>query len=259
MERTVVYSYDGTFEGMLTMVFDAFERNCFPSVIIRDGDVAPMFLDEIHEVVTDDEKSGRVWRGLEKRLPREALSAVTTSYLCGVSEFDITLFNYICKMFKLPKGAYTRFDDTDVLGVTNMCRNVRHERHRVLMFLRFQKAADGTYFAMIEPIYNVLPIAVGHFVDRFSTERFLIYDRRRGYGYYHDGKNVSQVSLPPDLAHIATGRLPDEMMDADERLYQRLWRTYFDATAIAERANPRKQRQDMSVRFWKYLTEKNGR
>ncbi|MDE5650494.1 MAG: DUF4130 domain-containing protein, partial [Duncaniella sp.] len=29
-------------------------------------------------------------------------------------------------------------------------------------------------------------------------------------------------------------------------------------TAIAERMNPRKQRQDMPVRFWKYLTEMNG-
>ncbi|MCM1517748.1 MAG: TIGR03915 family putative DNA repair protein [Pseudoflavonifractor sp.] len=254
-----VYRFDGTFEGILTSVFDAFERRCFPSVVIREAGVVPMFCDAVHDVVTDDDKSGRVWRGLEKRLPREVLSVVTTSYLCGLPEFDTTLFNYICKMFRMPKGAHTRFDDPDVLGVTNMCRKVNHERHRVLMFLRFQKAADGTYFAVIEPIYDVLPIAVGHFVDRFSTERFVMYDRRRGYGYYYDGSKVTRVTMPADLAHIATGRLPDGMMAHDERMYQRLWRTYFDAIAIRERENPRKQRQDMPVRFWKYLKEKNGR
>ena len=48
------------------------------------------------------------------------------------------------------------------------------------------------------------------------------------------------------------------MMDSDEMLFQKLWRTYFKAIAIKERSNPRKQRQDMPVRFWKYMTEKNG-
>ncbi len=44
-------------------------------------------------------------------------------------------------------------------------------------------------------------------------------------------------------------------MDPDERLYQQLWRNYVRYTAITERTNPRKQRQDMPVRYWKYLTE----
>ena len=47
-----------------------------------------------------------------------------------------------------------------------------------------------------------------------------------------------------------------ERMDKDEKLYQALWKTYFKAIAIKERRNPRKQRQDMPVRYWKYLTEK---
>ena len=45
-------------------------------------------------------------------------------------------------------------------------------------------------------------------------------------------------------------------MDSDERLFQQMWKTYFKAIAIKERMNPRKQRQDMPVRFWKYLVEK---
>lgn len=64
--------------------------------------------------------------------------------------------------------------------------------------------------------------------------------------------------MPADLYHVRTGRLSDDIMDADERLFQRLWRTYFKAIATKERINPRKQRQDMPERFWKYLTEKNG-
>lgn len=258
-DKSVVYSYDGTFEGLLTAVFDAFDRRMFPASIIRHGDLAPMFCDDLHEVTTDDAKSTRVWEGLRKRMAPEALSAVGTSFLCEQPDFDIVLFRYICKIFRYGDRAYTAFNDPDILAVTNMCRNVRRERHRILMFLRFQKASDGTYFAIMEPIYNVLPIAVSHFVDRFNSERFLIYDKARGYGYYYDGHRAEIVTLPANLSHIATGSLPDELMDPDERLFQRLWRTYFDAIAIPERTNPRKQRQDMPVRFWKYLTEKRTR
>jgi len=37
---------------------------------------------------------------------------------------------------------------------------------------------------------------------------------------------------------------------------QDLWRTYFKAICIRERMNPRKQRGDMPVRYWRYMTEK---
>ena len=54
---------------------------------------------------------------------------------------------------------------------------------------------------------------------------------------------------------MQTGLLSEDMMDEHERLFQELWRTYVKSTAIMERLNPRKQRQDMPVRYWKYLTE----
>ena len=152
----------------------------------------------------------------------------------------------------------TDFSDPDVVEVTKMVRRVRYEAMRIRQFLRFQKAADGTYFALMEPLYNVLSLAVGHFVDRFSSMTFVIYDKRRGYGYYYDGREVHCVTMPETLPHISSGRLDESMMDADEKLYQDMWRAYFKAIAIKERMNPRKQRQDMPVRFWKYLTEKNG-
>ncbi|MDD3778627.1 MAG: DUF4130 domain-containing protein, partial [Proteiniphilum sp.] len=52
------------------------------------------------------------------------------------------------------------------------------------------------------------------------------------------------------------GKLDEEMMAADEKLFQELWKGYFKAMTIKERINPRLQRQHMPKRFWKYLTEK---
>ena len=122
-------------------------------------------------------------------------------------------------------------------------------------FIRFQKTADGIYFAAVGPQKNALPLVVPHFRDRFSDQPWIIYDIRRSYGFYHNLTEVTQITL--DNASLASdGRLPHEMLAEDEDLYQELWRTYFRSICIKERINPRKHRQDMPERYWKYLTEK---
>ncbi|MFR1242295.1 MAG: DUF4130 domain-containing protein, partial [Butyricimonas faecihominis] len=47
-------------------------------------------------------------------------------------------------------------------------------------------------------------------------------------------------------------------MDQDEKLFQKLWQTYFKAITIKERLNPKLHRQNLPARFWKYLPEKKG-
>ena len=56
-----VYIYDKTFDGLLTAVFDAYFRKTFPDALLSEGDALPLFYDELHTVVTDEEKAGRVW------------------------------------------------------------------------------------------------------------------------------------------------------------------------------------------------------
>ena len=69
---------------------------------------------------------------------------------------------------------------------------------------------------------------------------------------------VHKVTFGEDSreGHLVTGMLDESLMDKDEKLFQQLWKTYFKAICIKERLNPRKHRQDMPVRYWKYLTEK---
>lgn len=124
-------------------------------------------------------------------------------------------------------------------------------------FLRFQKAADGTFFAALEPLYNVLPIAIAHFKDRFADQKWLIYDLKREYGYYYDLKEVIEVRFETKEAHLLSGKLDEQLMDKEEQLFQKLWKEYFKSISIKERANPKLHRQNLPVRFWKYLTEKN--
>ncbi len=53
----VIYRFDGSFDGLLTAVFDSFARKERPDALLSpDGDM-PLFYDTLHEVETDLEKA----------------------------------------------------------------------------------------------------------------------------------------------------------------------------------------------------------
>lgn len=253
-----IFLYDNTFEGLLTSVFEAYSRRTFPDRLLVEGEPLPLFYDECFTVITDEAKAARVWRGLQKKLSSTALSCLAQCWLAEEPETPMLLFRYIRKAIDAPRSIETNFSDPDVLEFSRMWKRVDWERIRMLQFIRFQKAADGTYFAAIEPNCNALPLAVSHFKDRYADQRWLIYDLKRAYGYYYDLNETRLVTFDEDTreAHLVTGMLDESLMDKDEKLFQQLWKTYFKAICIKERLNPRKHRKDMPVRYWKYLTEK---
>jgi probable DNA metabolism protein len=261
----IVYVFDNTLNGLLTAVFDSFFLHQQPEFLLAEGEQLPLFADEPHRVVTDGEKAERVWKGLEKHLSKEGLHMITISWLSEERTLNQPLFNFICKVFRQPqvKGMEHNASDPDVLEVRNTCRRVLHEQLRMKQFIRFQKAKDGTYLAVVSPDHNVLPLIVDHFQDRFNDQPWLIYDAHRHYGYYYDGAAAPiRITFEDEAAvpfNLTNGKLDADVLSSDDAIFQQLWRTYFKAICIKERMNPRKQLSDMPRRYWKYMTEKNGK
>ena len=254
-----VYTFDNTMDGLLTAVFDTFALKEQSVELLREGDALPLFCDRIYKVHTDEEKARRVWTGLEKRLSREAMRLISVSWLSELRELNQPLFQYVCKVFR--QGDIARnFADPDVLAVTNIARRVLHEQLRMKQFIRFQKAKDGTYLAVVSPDHNVLPLVIDHFADRFNDQTWLIYDAKRHYGYYNSTPAPIRITFSDESTvpfDLSNGKLDDDVLSSDDQLLQELWRTYFKAICIKERMNPRKQLNDMPRRYWKYMTEKN--
>ena len=251
----LVFRYDKSFEGLLTAVFDAYFRKTFPERLLSPAEPEPMFTSEIHTVVTQGGKAGRVWRGLEKKLSKNVCNMLMHVWLSEEEGSDELLFRYMRKAFDAPHSIAANFADPDVLDVQKTALKVSREGEHVRQFVRFQKAADGTFFAPVAPKYNALPLAVSYFKDRFADQQWFVYDTRRYYGYYYDLRKVTEVTMEDD-AHLLDGKLDENMMSSDEKLFQELWKNYFKAMAIKERINPKLQRQHMPRRFWKYLVEK---
>lgn len=268
-----VYVFDNTLDGLLTAVFDSFFLHQQPEMLLGEGEQLPLFAEEPHVVVTDSGKAARVWKGLEKHLSVEGLRMIAVSWLSEERTLNQPLFNFICKVFRQKVGdnpsAATDYlslernaSDADVLAVRNSCRRVLHEQLRMKQFIRFQKAKDGTYLAVVSPDHNVLSLITHHFQDRFNDQPWLIYDAKRHYGYYYDGSAEpihitfeDESAVPFDLTN---GKLDDEVLSENDKIFQDLWRTYFKAICIKERMNPKKQLSDMPRRYWKYMTEKNS-
>jgi len=253
-----VYTFDGTMDGLLTAVFDAYALHEQPEQLLKTGDALPLFCERTYLVTTDEEKARRVWVGLEKQLSREAMKLISVSWLSELPELPTPLFRYVCKVFR--QGDISRnFADPDVLTVTNIARRVLHEQLRMKQFIRFQKAKDGTYLAVVSPDHNVLPLITDHFCDRFNDQSWLIYDAKRHYGFYYNDCKVIRITFEDEASvpfNLTNGKLDEEVLSGDDQLLQNLWRTYFKAICIKERMNPRKQLQDMPRRYWKYMTEK---
>lgn len=252
----IVFVYDKTFEGLLTAVFEAYSRRSFPDFLLTDREPLPLFCDEVVTIYTDERKAERVWIGLQKKISAMSLSGLNVTWLSELPEVDMLLFRYMRKAIDALSTIEYNLGDPDVLDVAKIWKKVSQERLRVIQFLRFQKASDGTFFAALSPLYNVLPLTLSHLTDRFADQRWLLYDLKREYGYYYDLREATEVHFENKGTHLVSGLLSEDIMDKDEKLFQQLWKEYFKSIAIKERLNLKLHRQHMPARFWKYMPEK---
>jgi probable DNA metabolism protein len=250
-----VFLYDRTFEGLLTAVFDAFARKEFPDRIVDREAQIPLFTDT-HLVITDTEKSERVLNGLKKKISKSALNMLFVCYLSELDDIELILFRYIRKVFTSTVSIEMNFADDDVLALSKIFKKVQNETSHIKQFVRFQKTTDGLYFAVIDPLYNVLPLCSDFLEDRYADQQWIVYDSKRNYGLFYDLEKTEIIHFEQGDISLKTGQLTPEKMDDYEAAFQKLWKEYLAAATIRERKNLKLQRQHMPKRFWKYLIEK---
>ncbi|MDR1739097.1 MAG: TIGR03915 family putative DNA repair protein [Candidatus Symbiothrix sp.] len=252
----LLYLYDRTFDGLLTAIFDAYNRRETPDRIVSEDLTPPLFADT-HQVITDRVKSDRVSTGLKKKISKSAMNMLFVCYMSELEDIEMLIFRYVQKAFASDISIEVNFADDDVLALSKIFKRVKREEERMRQFVRFQKTADGMYFAAMEPLYNVLPFCAEFFANRYADQTWLIYDLRRNFGLYYDLKKTEIVRFDNTDAFRNAGQLSEDKKDETEIAFQNLWKDYLKAVTIRERTNLRLQRQFMPKRFWKYLTEKN--
>lgn len=248
----LIFTYDQTFEGLLTVIFEAFRRREFPDGLMGLDEAWPLLAERRVEIVTHQEKARRVWAGLEKKLSPLAIKEILAAWLTEDSQDAELVVRYVRAIYGGVRE--TDFSHPDVLGLRQAAFKISREKEHMRQFVRFQKTTEGVYFAAVNPRYNVVPLVLHHFADRFADQKWVIYDINRHHGFYYNLESIEEISYfkPVDQQ---TGQLHQGDLAEGEAIIQQAWQAYFSSVAISERANPELQRQYMPKRFWAYLTE----
>ncbi|MFW6241929.1 MAG: TIGR03915 family putative DNA repair protein, partial [Thermodesulfobacteriota bacterium] len=201
-------------------------------------------------VETDPERAGRVWKKLAAT-PDGSAGDLFMAFLPGAAGVEmtiLTLIRHLVSPGSVAEGAalYAR------LRVDQLRGKVKKEAHRMRGFARFERMADGTFFAAMAPEYDVLPLIRDHFETRFSDQPRVLCDTRREYALYFDTRRTQSARLKGRVPAAARGGASGDEDVSD------LWRTHFQAINIPERRNPRLHLQKLPRKYWGFLTEKRG-
>lgn len=251
----MIYVIDGSLESLLCAVFEWFERK--PGNITLETTTLhqPDAFTSVLHIYNDHKKADRVWKGLQAKLDKGWIRRFYCTFLSERPEAYINLFEFACYIFSNPLGAEANYGNTYVLSVAQMARKVEREKHRMEAFIRFQHTADGIFYCGIDPDFNVLPLLLTHFKNRYADQEWIIYDLKRQYGLYYNLEKVEEIQIDFDPkgspAHPSKSTLSEK-----EALYALLWKDYFKSTNIIARKNTKLHVRHVPKRYWKHLTEK---
>ena len=253
------YTYDGTFEGLLTVLFTVYDWRAAPNSIQPEATAQTgLFAQPAHRE-TDEAQAARVWEGLLRTMDPEARARLYHVFLSEDAERELLIFRYVDLALRAGRDIAENYADATVRRVQRLAQQMFREKHRMEAFVRFEKTTDELFHATIEPDFDVLPLIAAHFTKRYADQRWLIYDRRRHYGLYYDLTRTDVVQFEPDRAGAKATDLAATVLDEREPLFRLLWQAYFDHVNIPERKNLKLHRRHIPVRYWKYLSEKQSR
>ncbi len=241
------YIYDGSFEGLLTSIYEAYYRHENPDRIIPDKLPQLNMLDVNVEIPTHAEKASKVYNSILDKISSDALDNVYYAYLSEEAESGKNIYEYLKLGWKIGAKVDMFLSEDRVLRLHKTAQRVGIERHRMLGLLRFGECRDGIYYSQIEPDNNILQLLAPHFANRMADQNWIIHDIRRGIAAIYNMKNWI-------ITELELNSLPD--MSSREDFYQSLWRQYFSSISIDSRRNLKLQLQHMPRRYWPHLTEK---
>lgn len=237
------YRYDGSFAGFLCCIGEAVRLNRIPAAILSEE--APLSLFPEQWIETEENRARRVYTALRKRISPQIQEQTALGFLTCCPEKELLLLQFIRMALQDGNTVLRRLTDPTIHTLLKAIQHLQHEAHLLTGFLRFSDSG-GVLTSTIDPKNYVLPLLETHFSNRYSAERFLIWDRTHKTALIHF-PGMQQI-LPMDSF---TPPPPDR----SESEYRLLWKRFYETVAIEGRRNPCCQRTHMPKRYWGNMTE----
>ncbi len=244
----VVYSYDGSFRGLMTCVYESFYAREIPGNIVSWSHGQATLYD-VKEIKTDSEKARKVMKAISEKISGEAMTFVYHAFLTCLCGREAHILDFIYLGFKYGRKVMRMLTDETVYILNKAVGHLLNETALLRGFVRFSDFGGGLV-ATIEPKNNVLPILKYHFLSRYPQGFFLIHDKTNSLLLIADrGKSriISVDGFTPPSA------------ESDELRYRALWKSFYDTIAVEGRENPKCRMSHMPKRYWANMTEMSDR
>ena len=243
----LVYVYDGSFEGILTSVFEAYSRKEAPGAILPVQGLQQDFTAAYIYICTDQAKSDRVYESVWKNISEDALKNIYHIFLSEDPDAGTIIFRYLKLGWKMGSSIDMHLSDDTVFKVMEINQRVEREVHKLMGFVRFRQVEGGLYYSSISPDHNIVELLAPHFAERLSDQNWIIHDVRRELAALFNKKEWI-------VTEFSVGEIP--RTTEEEGRYSALWKEFFKTLEIKSRSNPKLQRQLMPRRYWEHLLEK---
>lgn len=250
-----IYECEDTLEGILSGIYQAWDASyghdyIHLTVPAAGGGESMLLFSEYHTVVPDAQQAQKVVQTIRKKTSEKVCEKLLGALYSANPEKADAVYHILPQAFRMGWKVMENLTDPYVLAVFEMDRNVKHEAHEYLGFLRFEEQKNGILLAKFSPGNDLLELVAPHFVDRFPGENFVIYDTKRKKAAFHQ-QNSSFVIR--GLSEEELGRF--FQISPKEAQFQAMWRLFFGTIAIKERENKGLQRNLMPYHYRTYMTE----
>ena len=242
-----IWAFDGTFEGLLSVYAEIFQRQETPDDVVVQGEGAQGTLFSPAFVPSDEKKAEAFAVAVRRRLGDRTFDTVMLAFLSERPRMALALWRYLDFGRREGPAFFLQMGDPRVRPVHLARRAVLREVHRLSGLARFEPL-QGVLYAPLAPRYDVLELLAPLFIPRLSGERWVLHDVGRGKAVCGDGSELRGVEAP---------RRALKVVSEGERDYRRLWQRYFEVIAVEHRRNSRLQKHFIPERYWKFLTEKS--
>lgn len=242
--RDIGYLYDGGLAGFFCCVHESIYQNELPFCIEAETMAEPSLLPKKF-IPTAAAKAQGVYASIPAKICPRALELVENVFLSCLKERELALLRFLLLGYNEGGQVTQQIGRLEIAPLIKAEKHLIGECHLLKGFVRFAEHG-GVLIATITPKNYVLPHLAGHFINRFSGENFMIYDKTHQAALIYENRQKRIVTLT-DIA------FPE--LSAQETGYQELWKRFYNTVAIEARYNPRCRMTHMPKRYWENMTE----
>lgn len=243
-QSNVIYSYDGSFDGLLCCVFESYDQKEIP-MDIQSPSTSQTLLFTTKRITTDAAKANRVLTSIPQKMNLDTLDFVRHAFLTCFSQKELYILLFLRLGYRYGPAVMNMLTNDVVNTLMKAVKHLNNESHLLKGFLRFS-IFNHVLVAEIQPKNYVIPLLTQHFCARYPEERFLIFDKTH---------QMALVYQPYQSAIIPLDDLELPEADQEEQSFRELWQIFYNTIEIEGRHNPKGRMNHMPKRYWKYMTE----